>query len=65
MHIPISYKDDRRKAEEIMLEAVGHNTHDISHMVQPELDRLHRRYFIEAPIWSRGCFCASPTIGWN
>jgi small-conductance mechanosensitive channel len=49
MHIPISYKDDRRKAEEIMLEAVRRNTQDIAHMAQPELERLHRQYFIEAP----------------
>ena len=49
MHIPISYKDDRGKAEEIMLEAVRHNTQDIAHMAEPELDRIHRRYFIEAP----------------
>jgi small-conductance mechanosensitive channel len=49
MHIPISYKDDRRKAEEIMLEAVRRNTEDIAHMAQPELERLHHRYFIEAP----------------
>jgi small-conductance mechanosensitive channel len=49
MHIPISYKDDRRKAEEIMLEAVRRNTQDIAHMALPELERLHRRYFIEAP----------------
>lgn len=49
MHIPISYRDDRRKAEGIMLEAVRHNTQDIAHVAQPELDRLHRRYFIEAP----------------
>jgi small-conductance mechanosensitive channel len=49
MHIPVSYKDDRRKAEEIMLEAVRHNTEDIAHIAQPELERLHRRYFIEAP----------------
>ena len=49
MHIPISYKDDRHKAEEIMLDAVRRHTQDIAHMAQPELERLHRRYFIEAP----------------
>jgi small-conductance mechanosensitive channel len=49
IHIPISYKDDRRKAEEIMLGAVRLNTEDIAHMAQPELERLHRSYFIEAP----------------
>lgn len=49
MHIPISYRDDHRRAEEIMLGAVRHNTQDIAHLAQPELERLHRRYFIEAP----------------
>jgi len=49
MHIPISYKDDHHKAEEIMLEAVRRNTQDIAHMAQPELERLRRHFFIEAP----------------
>ncbi len=49
MHLPISYKDDRRRAEEIMLEAVRRHTRDIAGMAQQELERLHQRYFIEAP----------------
>lgn len=48
MHIPISYKDDYRKAEQIMLEAVRHHTTDIANMAQPELDRLKEKFFIEA-----------------
>lgn len=48
MHIPISYKDDYRKAEQIMLEAVRRNTMDIANLAQPELDRLKKKFFIEA-----------------
>jgi small-conductance mechanosensitive channel len=48
MHIPVSYKDDRHKAEQIMLEAVEHHTHDIAEMAKPELERLKERFFIEA-----------------
>ena len=49
MHLPISFKDDRKRAEEIMLEVVARHTTDIANMAQPELDRLHEVYFIEAP----------------
>lgn len=48
MHIPISYKDDRQKAEQIMLEVVERHTKQISQMAEPELERLKHRYFIEA-----------------
>ncbi|MDQ6735236.1 MAG: mechanosensitive ion channel family protein, partial [Nitrospirota bacterium] len=48
MHIPISFKDDRQRAEQIILEAVQRNTTDVTHMAQPELDRLKARFFIEA-----------------
>ena len=48
MHLPISYKDDRHRAEQIMLEAVLRHTTDIANMAQPELDRLKQRFFIEA-----------------
>lgn len=49
MSLPISYKDDRRKAEQIMIEAVTHHTEAISKLAQPELDRLREQFFIEAP----------------
>ena len=49
MHLPISFKDDRKRAEEIMLEMVTRHTTDIAEMAQPELDRLHAVYFIDAP----------------
>jgi small-conductance mechanosensitive channel len=48
MHLPISYKDDRARAEQIILESVARHTQDIAHMAQPELDRLKQRFFIEA-----------------
>jgi len=48
MHFPISFKDDRRRAEEIILKAVRDHTQDIASLAQPELDRLKERFFIEA-----------------
>lgn len=49
MHLPISFKDDRNRAETIMLEVVERHTSDIANMAQPELDRLHRQFFIDTP----------------
>ncbi|HZS54862.1 MAG TPA: mechanosensitive ion channel domain-containing protein [Bryobacteraceae bacterium] len=48
MHIPISFKDDRHRAEQIILEAVERNTMDIANMAEPELERLRTRFFVEA-----------------
>jgi small-conductance mechanosensitive channel len=48
MHLPIAYKDDYRRAEQIMLDAVSRNTTDLANLAQPELDRLKREFFIEA-----------------
>jgi len=48
MHLPISYKDDRSRAEQIILEVVERNTQDIANLGQPELDRLRTSFFIEA-----------------
>lgn len=48
MHLPISYKDDRVRAEQIILSAVTHHTSDIAALAQPELNRLKQDYFIEA-----------------
>jgi small-conductance mechanosensitive channel len=48
MHLPISYKDDRNRAEQILLEVVTRNTSEIGEMAQPELDRLKQQFFIEA-----------------
>ena len=48
MHIPISFKDDRQRAEQIIVKAVQSHTTDIANLAQPELDRLKTRFFIEA-----------------
>jgi small-conductance mechanosensitive channel len=48
MHLPISFKDDRNRAEQIILDAVNRHTQDIVNMAQPELDELKQRFFIEA-----------------
>jgi small-conductance mechanosensitive channel len=48
MHVPISFRDDRNKAEQIILDAVSRHTEDIGNLAQPELDRLKERFFIEA-----------------
>ena len=47
MHFPISFKDDRKRAEEIILTAVRDHTRDTANLAQPELDRLKERFFIE------------------
>lgn len=48
MHVPVSYKDDHRRAEQIMLESVQRHTSEIANMAQPELERLKKRFFIQA-----------------
>lgn len=48
MHIPISFKDDRNRAEQIMLDAVRKHTQDIANLAQSELDRLKKEYFIDS-----------------
>lgn len=48
MHFPISFKDDRKRAEQIILNAVREHTQEIGNMAQPELERLKQRFFIEA-----------------
>ena len=48
MHLPISYKDDRTRAEQIMIEVVERHTKNIADLAQPELDRLKVKFFIEA-----------------
>ena len=48
LHLPISYKDDRARAEQIIIESVSRHTQDIAHLAQPELDWLKHRFFIDA-----------------
>jgi small-conductance mechanosensitive channel len=47
MLFPISYRDDRNRAERIIVDAVRKHTGDIANLAQPELDRLKERFFIE------------------
>jgi small-conductance mechanosensitive channel len=47
MHLPISYRDDRRRAEEIILEAVRKHTTNMADLAEPELERITRQFFIE------------------
>jgi small-conductance mechanosensitive channel len=44
MKIPISYKDDRKKAEQIILAAVQKHTLKISEVSEPDLAEMERRY---------------------
>ena len=48
MHLPISYKDDRNRAEQIIVDSVLRHTTDIANLARPELDRLKSRFFIQA-----------------
>lgn len=48
MHIPISFRDDRHRAEEIILKAVRDNTQEIANLAEPELKGLKERFFIES-----------------
>ncbi|MGA7158389.1 MAG: mechanosensitive ion channel domain-containing protein [Acidobacteriaceae bacterium] len=48
MHLPISYKDDRVKAEQIILAAVEEHTKEIAELAEPELERLKQEFFIES-----------------
>ncbi len=45
MKIPISYKDNRARAEEILIEVVKKHTIEISQMSAEDLQELERRYF--------------------
>jgi len=44
MRIPISYKDDRNRAEQILLAAADKHTVKISEMSEPDLCEMERRY---------------------
>jgi small-conductance mechanosensitive channel len=47
MHFPIPYAD-RNRAEPIILNAIARHTEDITHIAEPELERLKKQFFIEA-----------------
>lgn len=48
MHLPIAYRDDRTRAERIILDAVERNTADVANMAEPELLHLKENFFVEA-----------------
>lgn len=47
MHLPVSYRDDRHRAEQIILDAVRKHTTNMANLAEPELERLTRVFFIE------------------
>jgi small-conductance mechanosensitive channel len=47
MHLPVSYKDDRNRAEQILLEVVKQHTVKLSEMAEKDLEELRRRYFVD------------------
>lgn len=47
MHLPISYKDNWRKAEQIILDAVRRHTTAVEQLAEPELHQLKEKFFIE------------------
>jgi small-conductance mechanosensitive channel len=49
IHIPIPYKSDRNRAEQIMLNAVKVNTQPIVELGEPAIAELQRRYFVARP----------------
>ncbi len=46
--IPVSYADDRHRAEEILLEAARRHTVRISQLSQEALETMRRRYFVQS-----------------
>lgn len=48
MHLPISYKDDRHRAEQIILDAVRKHTKEMERLAKAELEDIKRTFFIES-----------------
>jgi small-conductance mechanosensitive channel len=48
MRLPISYKDDRRRAEQILLDVAGRHTVKAQEMSADDLAEMQRRYFLDA-----------------
>ncbi len=48
MHVPISYKDDRHRAEQILLEVANRHTVKTRDLGEQALKELERRYFINS-----------------
>ncbi|HXE54969.1 MAG TPA: mechanosensitive ion channel domain-containing protein, partial [Tepidisphaeraceae bacterium] len=49
MRIPISYKDDRRRAEEILLDVADRHTVHVQEMSEKDIEEMERRYFVKRP----------------
>ncbi len=47
MHLPISYKDDRRAAEQILLAAADKETLKITELAQCDVETLQRRFHVQ------------------
>jgi small-conductance mechanosensitive channel len=45
MHVPISYKDDRRRAEQILLDVAKRNTVKLQEMSKEAIQEMHERFF--------------------
>lgn len=58
MHVPVSYRDDRKRAEQILLEVAEKHTVKISEMSSHDLAELERRY-----VMSRSEL--KPTVYWR
>lgn len=46
MNIPITYKSDRKRAEEIILEAARRHTVEINEMGEDALEKMRQRYYV-------------------
>ncbi|MDQ3819608.1 MAG: mechanosensitive ion channel family protein [Acidobacteriota bacterium] len=46
MTIPVNYKDDRKRAEEIILEAAKHYTVEAGEMSQEALEKMREKYYL-------------------
>lgn len=49
MHLPVSFKDDRHRAEQILLEVAAKHTVDIETLSEHDLQELQRRYLMHKP----------------
>ena len=46
MRIPVSYKDDRVKVEEILLAVAGRHSIRVSELSQEALEKMRERYYV-------------------
>ena len=65
MIVPITYLADRKRAEEIMLEATRKHAVDPDSVAQDARTTFRHASASSRSSWRRGCSTASPTTGWN